>query len=109
MTIDVARSVKKMFVDGRWTESESGQLFDATSPATGEGIAQVPKGTRADARKAIEAAHRARKPMAALKAFARSRRLHSIAEALGRRREELRRIPTLGHSQPLGPDALGHD
>ena len=52
MTIDVARSVKKMFVDGKWTESESGQLFEATSPATGQVIAQVPKGTRADAQRA---------------------------------------------------------
>ena len=57
MTIDIARSVKKMFVDGKWTESESGQLFEATSPATGEVIGQVPKGTRADAQRAIEAAH----------------------------------------------------
>ena len=56
MTIDVARSVKKMFIDGKWTDSESGQLFEATSPATGEVIAQVPKGTRADAQRAVEAA-----------------------------------------------------
>ena len=81
MTIDVARSVKKMFVDGKWVESESGQLFDADSPATGEIIAQVPKGTRADAQHAVEAAHRARKDMARLKGFERSRRLHRIAEA----------------------------
>ena len=60
MTVDVARSVRKMFVDGKWIESESGKTFDAISPATGETIAQVPKGTRADAQKAIEAAHRAR-------------------------------------------------
>ncbi len=60
MTIDVARSVRKMFVDGKWTESESGQFFEATSPATGEAIARVPKGTRADAKRAVEAAHKAR-------------------------------------------------
>ncbi|MEA2667786.1 MAG: hypothetical protein QOJ33_720, partial [Chloroflexota bacterium] len=29
MTVDVASSVKKMFVDGKWTESESGKTFDA--------------------------------------------------------------------------------
>ncbi len=75
MTIDVARSVKKMFVDGKWTESESGQLFEATSPATGQVIAQVPKGTRADAQRAVEAAHRARSGMAKLKGFERSKRL----------------------------------
>ena len=66
MTIDVARSVKKMFVNGKWVESESGAYFDADSPATGEVIAQVPKGTRADAVQAIEAAHKAKAEMAKL-------------------------------------------
>ena len=107
MTVDVARSVKKMFVDGRWVDSESGKHFDATSPATGEVIAQVPKGTRADARKAIEAAHRARKPMAALKGFERSKRLYKIAEAIERRRDELGHILTLDQGKPLVAEALG--
>src|SRR5712691_2354165 len=89
MTIDVARSVKRMFVDGEWVESESGQLFDADSPATGEIIAQVPKGTRADAQRAVEAAHRARASMAGLKGFERSKRLHRIAEAIEKRSDEL--------------------
>ena len=107
MTIDVARSIKKMFVDGKWMDSESGQHYDATSPATGEVIAQVPKGTRTDARNAIEAAHKARKSMAALKGFERSRRLHAIAEAIERRRDELGRILTLDQGKPLIAEALG--
>src|SRR5260370_16177536 len=96
-----------MFVDGQWVDSESGKHFDATSPATGEVIAQVPKGTRADARKRSEAAHRARKPMAALKGFERSRRLHKIADAIERRREELGRLLTLDQGKPLVAEALG--
>src|SRR5260370_20750188 len=107
MTIDVARSVKKMFVDGKWTESESGQLFDATSPATGEVIAQVPKGTGADAKRGVEAAHKARSAMAALKGFERSRRLHRIAEAIEKRREELGHLLTLDQGKPLFAEALG--
>jgi len=74
MTIDLARDVKKMFVDGKWTGSASGELFEATSPATGEVIGQVPKGTRADAQRAVEAAHKARAAMAGLKGFERSKR-----------------------------------
>src|SRR2546429_8596003 len=96
MTIDVARSVKKMFVDGKWVESESGQLFDADSPATGEIIAQVPKGTRADAQRAVEAAHRARAAMAKLQGLERSKRLHRLAEAIEKRSAELARLPTPG-------------
>ena len=37
----------KMFVDGRWIDSEGGESFEARSPATGEVIARLPKGTRA--------------------------------------------------------------
>src|SRR6202165_2633053 len=107
MTIDVARSVKKMFVDGKWTESESGQLFEATSPATGEVIAQVPKGTRPDAKRPIEAAHKARSAMAALKGFERSKRLYRIADAIEKRREELGRLLTLAQGEPLFAEARG--
>src|SRR5258705_13047423 len=107
MTIDVARSVKKMFVDGKWSESESGQLFEATSPATGEVIAQVPRGTRADAQRAVEAAHRARSGMAKLKGFERSRRLHRIADAIERRRQELGELLTPDQGKPLVAEALG--
>ena len=107
MTIDVAKSVKKMFVDGKWVESESGELFDADSPATGEIIAQVPKGTRADAQRAVEAAHRARASMAGLKGFERSKRLHRIAEAIEKRSDELARLLTLDQGKPLKAEAMG--
>src|SRR5438093_8887526 len=107
MTIDVAKSVKKMFVDGKWVESESGELFEADSPATGEIIAQVPKGTRADAQRAVEAAHRARASMAGLKGFERSKRLHRIAEAIEKRSDELARLLTLDQGKPLKAEAMG--
>src|SRR5213082_2327158 len=107
MTIDVAQSVKKMFIEGRWVESESGELFDADSPATGEIIAQVPKGTRADAQRAVEAAHRARAAMARLKGFERSKRLHGVAEAIEKRGDELARLLTLDQGKPLNAEAVG--
>src|SRR2546425_3689507 len=107
MTVDVARSIKKMFVDGQWIESESGKTFDAISPATGQTIAQVPKGTRADAQRAVKAAHKARPAMAGLKGFERSRRLHRIAEAIERRREELGHLLTLDQGKPMVAEALG--
>ena len=107
MTIDVARSVKKMFVDGNWVDSESGQHFDADSPVTGEVIALVPKGTRADAQRAVEAAHKARAAMANLKGFERSKRLHKVAEEVERRREELARLLTLDQGKPLMSEAMG--
>ena len=107
MTVDVARSLRKMFVDGAWVDSESGRHFDAVSPATGAVIAQVPLGTRADASRAVEAAHRARAALAGLKGFERSRRLHRIADAIERRRDDLARILTLDQGKPLVAEAYG--
>jgi len=107
MTVDVARSLRKMFVNGAWVDSESGRHFDAVSPATGAVIAQVPEGTRADARLAVEAAHGATAALAGLKGFERSRRLHLIADAIQRRRDDLARILTLDQGKPLMAEAYG--
>src|ERR1700730_13934662 len=107
MTVDVASSVRRMFVKGSWVESESGKTFDAISPATGKVIAQVPKGTSSDAQRAVEAANKAKPAMAGLKGFERSRRLHKIAEAIEKRREELGHLLTLDQGKPLVAEALG--
>src|SRR5438874_2019886 len=79
----------KMFVGGQWVDSTSGETFDASSPATGEVIATIPKGNREDASRAIEAAHRARQAMADLGAFDRAALLHRVAEVMERRRDDL--------------------
>ena len=97
----------KMFVDGRWVDSEGGETFEARSPATGELIAQLPKGTRADASHAVEAAHRARAAMAGLGAFERATLLHRIADVMEHRREELARWLTLDQGKPYKAEAVG--
>jgi acyl-CoA reductase-like NAD-dependent aldehyde dehydrogenase len=97
----------KMFVAGQWVDSESHETFEAVSPATGDVIASLPKGTRADAGRAVEAAHRARGAMAALGAFDRAALLHRIADVMEARREELGRWLTLDQGKPYQAEALG--
>ena len=97
----------KMFVGGQWVDSESGETFEASSPSTGEVIATLPKGTRADAAHAVETAHRARAAMASLGAFDRAALLHRVAEVMGGRREELARWLTLDQGKPYKAEALG--
>jgi acyl-CoA reductase-like NAD-dependent aldehyde dehydrogenase len=97
----------KMFVGGRWVDSESGETFEATSPATGEVIARLPKGTRADAVRALEAASAARASMASLGAFERAALLHRVAETMEARRDELARWLTLDQGKPYKAEALG--
>lgn len=90
-----------MFVDGAWTASESGDTFVADSPATGEAIADIPQGSREDARRAIAAANRAAGAWARLTPFARAASLHRVADLVERRRDELAHTLTLDQGKPL--------
>ena len=46
----------KMDIDGKWVGSESGRTFDVVSPASGEILGTLPKGTSEDAKAAVDAA-----------------------------------------------------
>ena len=46
----------QQFVAGAWSESQDGQTFEDRDPYTGDVVAEVPAGSREDARQAIEAA-----------------------------------------------------
>jgi betaine-aldehyde dehydrogenase len=48
-----------MYVGGKWVDSESGETFDVINPATERLLGSVPKGSRADAGAAIDAARAA--------------------------------------------------
>ena len=49
----------KLFINGEWVEAASGETFPSFAPSTGEKIADVAKGGRDDAQRAIEAARKA--------------------------------------------------
>ena len=91
----------EMFVDGAWTPARSGETFTAESPATGEAIADVPLGDRADAQRAIAAANRAAEGWARLSPFDRAALLHRVADAVEARRPELARTLTLDQGKPI--------
>ena len=90
-----------MFVDGRWAGSQSGETFTADSPATGETIAEVPQGSRADAQLAIAAANRAGEAWGRTTAFERAAFMHRIADRVEARRDELAHTLTLDQGKPL--------
>jgi succinate-semialdehyde dehydrogenase/glutarate-semialdehyde dehydrogenase len=95
-----------MHIDGRWVESESGGTFEATSPATGEVLAEVPEGTREDARRAVAAANRAKAAIAAMPVWERSKLLLRMADAIDARREELARTLSRDQGKPYHTEAL---
>ncbi len=97
----------QMYIGGRWVETTSGATMLITSPATGESIATVPRGTRGDVGKAADAARDAQPVFARLTAFERRDLCHRIAQAIQQHREDLARWLTLEQGKPYHAEALG--
>ena len=96
-----------MVIGGEWVESESGDRFEATSPATGESLGTLPEGTREDARRAIAAANAARRDWAARSAFERAAAMNRVADLIEERRDDLARTLTLDQGKPLHAESYG--
>ncbi len=94
-----------MFIAGAWTGAASGETFTADSPATGESIAEVPQGGRADAQRAIAAANEASYAWSRTTAFERAAFMHRIADEVEKRRDRLVHTLTLDQGKPLHESA----
>jgi acyl-CoA reductase-like NAD-dependent aldehyde dehydrogenase len=92
----------KMLIEGQMADAEDAATFNVTNPATGEIVDSVPKGTREDARRAIDAAVEAYKTWSERPAIERSRTLLRIAETIRGNVEELANSLTLEQGKPLG-------
>ncbi|NUU62494.1 aldehyde dehydrogenase [Paenibacillus sp. JW14] len=71
-----------MYIDGQFVESEGKEWMDVTNPATDEVISQVPKATRNDVVRAINAAEEAQLAWEETPAVERGRYLHAIADGI---------------------------
>ena len=50
---------KQLFINGKWLDAKSGKTFDVENPATGDVIAKVAEGDKADIDAAVKAARKA--------------------------------------------------
>jgi aldehyde dehydrogenase (NAD+) len=84
----------QMFIDGKWTAAASGRTYDVPNPATEETIGAAPDGAVEDMQRAIAAARKAfdEGPWPRSTRHERHRALMRIADALERRKEEMRRL-----------------
>src|SRR5438552_17507268 len=48
-----------LFIDGKFVGASSGETIDSIDPSTGEVVSRVPKASKRDARRAIDAARHA--------------------------------------------------
>ncbi len=84
----------QMFIDGKWTPASSGKTYDVPNPATEATIGSAPDAGVEDMQRAIAAARRAfdEGPWPRSTRTERHRALMRIADALERRKEEMRKI-----------------
>lgn len=80
---------ESVLIDGQWTGSSSGSTFQVFSPSTLLPIAAVPKCTRDDVKRAIDAAKEAAKKMAAMPVGKRALLLKKAGEIAESRKEEI--------------------
>ena len=96
-----------MYINGNWTQSESGQTYDAIDPAKGEPFARVAKGTRKDALRAIAAANEALKTWRKVPLWERSALCVKVAGILDQRKEEMADILCTELGKPRHTEASG--
>ncbi|MEM9412420.1 MAG: aldehyde dehydrogenase [Planctomycetota bacterium] len=84
----------RMYIDGQWCDSSSGEVIQVASPTTEEVLYSVPKGNQQDAKTALESAQRAQSAWAALPAVQRGEMLSKFADLIRENRERLAKILT---------------
>ena len=91
----------RAFVDGQWIDSDSGETFGISNPATGEEICRVSNCGAAETRRAIEAAERSMVSWQSKTARDRSELLRRWYDQVMASQEELAVIMTLEQGKPL--------
>ncbi len=95
---------KKLFIDGKWTDAESGKTFETLNPATGAVLAKIQEGGKADIDKAVKAARKAfdtgpwHNKMSTAE---RARCLYKLADLIEKHAEELAQLETLDNGKPI--------
>lgn len=101
MTTDTTRATYQMRIGAEWRGATGGGTRPVFNPATGESFAEVPEGTRADARAALEAARAAQPAWEALTGVERAAYLTRIAALIRENAERLARLVVQEQGKPL--------
>src|SRR5438046_1576059 len=91
----------RMFIDGKWGESDGGRKLGVINPATEEIIADVAYGGRAEAKRALEAAHKAMPGWMKLTSWDRAKVLKKTADLMRERADAIAKTLTMEQGKPL--------
>ena len=94
---------RKMLIDGKWVDAISGKTFPTYNPATGEVLANVAEGDKADIDAAVKAARKAfdSGPWSRMTAAERGKLVWKLADLLEQHIEEFATLETLDNGKPL--------
>ncbi|MDD5615664.1 MAG: aldehyde dehydrogenase family protein [Candidatus Methanoperedens sp.] len=84
----------KLFINGEWVDSETGEMFQDVNPATLETIAHLQKASAGDVQSAVDSAEEAFDSWSGTPAPLRAKILFRAARMLEERKEELSRLMT---------------
>ncbi|MGQ0797817.1 MAG: aldehyde dehydrogenase family protein [Methanobacteriota archaeon] len=91
----------KMYIGGKWVDSEDGETFELVSPASGETLGTFPLGTVEDTKHAVEVAVEAQEKVARMPIQERCRIGARVAEEVRRFVKEYAVDCSLEHGKPL--------
>ena len=92
----------QLFIDGKWVDAESGKTFTTPNPATGQTLAEVAEGDKADIDKAVAAARRAFEgPWSKVSARDRGRLLYKLSQLIEAKTPELAALETADNGKPI--------
>src|SRR5438309_6725686 len=94
---------RKMLINGKWVDAVSGKTFPTYDPATGEVLAQIAEGDRADIDLAVKAARKAfdNGPWRKMSASERGRLIWKLADLIEAHAEEFAYLESLDNGKPL--------
>lgn len=93
--------MNKLYINGKWTDSQSGETHKVINPATEEVIETIPFGRKEDADLAIRAAQKAFSEWKDTNTFERGRILKRIADRIRENAKEFAVITTQESGKPI--------
>lgn len=94
-------TLKRMYIDGKWCDADSGGTLGVINPATEEVLSEVAYGGRKETKRALEAAHKAMPGWMKLTAWDRAKVLKKTAELMRERADAIARTLTQEQGKPL--------
>ena len=94
---------RKMLINGQWVNAQSGKTFPTYDPATGEVMAHVAEGDKADIDLAVQAARKAfeQGPWRKMTSSDRGKLIWQLADLLESNLEEFAQLESLDNGKPL--------